>query len=424
MCLQTTARVASQVLLQTITALHCGTAAGESGCTNCTPASALSAPSRMQGAQRRRNGVAPTLAVLPLRPHPRRMQGVATAMRYPDESANTGAAAMSAEAAVLAAEEEASVDDQRQELVVLFKNAAKLIPPLAIDAVSGIVQRLRPAAGVGVGDAVLWQDTEVALTLLYELGEALLDEVNQPGCGGFAAAVLVTMTAPVPHQAHRLVASALLECNVRPPSLLCRWRCRRPVHQLAGFVHPRSGDSCVVPPCAATLRQSGLAAPRSHPYSDARLPGADGARAPPPTAGDARLLSLHAHRQGAPPQPQGLPPGAHPRPGAHRASDCGQPCARHRRSQSDCRPRYALHDNEAASSAASLQIILSPAAALHAFPSSAAALAPCHLHAIPAPRTHPAALRTTWLQVHEMRSCPWPFAWALRLDLFFCFLSL
>jgi exportin-T len=160
------------------------------------------------------------------------VQGIAVATRYPDDAAIAADAPASAEAAVLEADVQAATDDQRQELLTVLKNVAKLIPDDALAAVHAILARVvqPPDATAAAADeagrhahgsngsacaAASWQDVEAALMMLYELGEAMLDEVGKSGCGKFAADVLAVMAAELPHQAHRLVASALLECYVR-----------------------------------------------------------------------------------------------------------------------------------------------------------------------------------------------------------------
>ena len=71
------------------------------------------------------------------------LQGLATAMQYPEYSAITASGYSNPEMAVLAAEEEASMEEARQDLAILFKNTARLIPTASASAVSGILQGLR-----------------------------------------------------------------------------------------------------------------------------------------------------------------------------------------------------------------------------------------------------------------------------------------
>jgi hypothetical protein len=147
------------------------------------------------------------------------VQGVAEALRYPTDSAIMAGGAASVDAEVGEAEEESAIDERRFELLLLLKNAAKLIPGDAVSAVHSAVQRVLPDAS-GADKQVLWQDVECAVVLLYEIGEPLLDEVNKAGCGIFEETVLLLMASPLTHAHHRLVASALLECLVRCALLL------------------------------------------------------------------------------------------------------------------------------------------------------------------------------------------------------------
>jgi hypothetical protein len=136
-------------------------------------------------------------------------------MRYPNESLIVAGGATTAEAEVAETEEESATEDTRFELLLLLKNAAKLIPSAAVPAVHAAIQAVLPEAS-GTNEAgVLWQDVECVVVLLYEIGEPLLDEVNKPGCGMFEETALLLMASPIPHAQHRLVASALLECLVR-----------------------------------------------------------------------------------------------------------------------------------------------------------------------------------------------------------------
>lgn len=138
------------------------------------------------------------------------MQGLAVAMRYPADSAVPPALAASHEEEVLAEEEEEAIDERRHELSTLLRNTAKIIPRAAIAPVHALLSSLTAA-----GTSPRWQDVEVAVVMLYELGEALVDDVNSSSCGGFREPVTLLMSGGVPHQEHRLVAGAVLECFVR-----------------------------------------------------------------------------------------------------------------------------------------------------------------------------------------------------------------
>lgn len=138
------------------------------------------------------------------------IQGIAAAARYPDDSAVFGGVPKSQQEAVLSDEEEAAMDAARQELFVLMRNAAKLAPARAIELAHSLLRSMLPQE-----ETPSWQAAEIAVTLLYELGEALVEQVSEPHCGLFREPVTLLMSSEVPHAQHRLVAGALLECFVR-----------------------------------------------------------------------------------------------------------------------------------------------------------------------------------------------------------------
>ena len=108
--------------------------------------------------------------------------------------------------------------EQRQDLFTLFKNAAKLAPAEAYSFVGRqLAAALSPAGGGGpdAGGGAAWQDVEIALSLLYQLGEGAPEEALRPGSGMLAQLAGGLFGADVPAASHRLVALALLECYVR-----------------------------------------------------------------------------------------------------------------------------------------------------------------------------------------------------------------
>lgn len=178
------------------------------------------------------------------------LEGVAAAAKYPQDGANeaedgstgpglgsnsSSSKARLGDAEVLAAREEQwEVEERRKELLVLLKNAAKLAFPEALNFVASRLQAALSGASGGnstssnsskaAGTAAAggsFQDTEVAVTLLYELGEGAPEEALKPGTGGLAQLVLmlVTQGQSLPAGNHRLVALAVLETCVR----YCRW---------------------------------------------------------------------------------------------------------------------------------------------------------------------------------------------------------
>jgi hypothetical protein len=157
---------------------------------------------------------------------------------------------ISGDAAYQAAREEQwEVEERRKELLVLFRNTAKLAFPEALAFVGGRVQAVlaRAAAeaaaaaggggggggaaaangvagGQGGGSAggLKFQDSELAVTLVYELGEGAPEEAMRPGSGGLSQLVLLLLehAGSLPAGQHRLVALALLETCVRYCKLL------------------------------------------------------------------------------------------------------------------------------------------------------------------------------------------------------------
>lgn len=102
--------------------------------------------------------------------------------------------------------------DRRQELFTLFRNAASLVRP---EAYAFVGNRLQAALGGSGGGAVPWQDVEVTVSLLYQLGEGAPEADVKPGSGVLAQLAAGIMATEVPAAKHRLVALALLETYVR-----------------------------------------------------------------------------------------------------------------------------------------------------------------------------------------------------------------
>ncbi len=212
------------------------------------------------------------------------LEGVAAAARYPDGGANeaddgstgrglggdrgnAGRGGVPTEAEQLAAREEQwEVEERRRELLVLLRNAAKLTFPEALSFVTARLQSALSsgggsgssgcggsggggggggggaaaaaaggggsggggpgsaaagaAAGCG-GGSCAFQDSELAVSLLYELGEGAPEDELKPG-GGLGQLVLLLLARCDDLRAgsHRLVALALLETVVRYLRLL------------------------------------------------------------------------------------------------------------------------------------------------------------------------------------------------------------
>eukprot|EP00879_Flechtneria_rotunda_P017634 GHRR01018485.1.p1 GENE.GHRR01018485.1~~GHRR01018485.1.p1 ORF type:complete len:825 (+),score=308.84 GHRR01018485.1:604-3078(+) len=195
------------------------------------------------------------------------LQGVAAATRYPDNGANeaddgsegpglgsssttassstigvtaNGSGRLSDADLVAAREEQYEVEERRKELLVLLKNAAKLAFREALNFVAGKLQAVLAADGSsgnglsngsataagavagalkanGIAGSVPFQDSELAVTLVYELGEGAPEEALKPSSGTLVQLVLLLLAQAesLPAGRHRLVALAMLETCVR-----------------------------------------------------------------------------------------------------------------------------------------------------------------------------------------------------------------
>ncbi|GBF91404.1 exportin [Raphidocelis subcapitata] len=297
----------------------------------------------------RRNQTLPPNAALHLRSV---LEGVAAAARYPDESANEGAGpdgVPPGEAEALAAREEQwEVEERRRELFVVLKNVAKLSLG---DALAFVGQQLQavaqhaaaanggaaaaaaangggsggaggsgsPTRRGGGGGGCTFQEVEIAVAMLYELGEGAPDDSLKPGSGalGQLALLLLGGGGALPRGRHRLVALAAMEAATRyarvvqqspaaipgalslflepgrglghpSPDVSTRacYLFSRLVKQLRSSLRPYAGDIlaslqphlvrvATVPPPAAAAAAGGAAA---------AAPGGPGAAAPSPAA--------------------------------------------------------------------------------------------------------------------------------------------
>jgi exportin-T len=179
--------------------------------------------------------------------------GVVVNSVYPQDSFNDEGASSNMFAEESAArEEQQEVEERRKELFVLLKNVAKLVFSEALRFTGQLLQLVldgssnsssggagsggasgSQAAGLGTPaaangtpvkaaaangtPAVRWQDVEVAVTCVYELGEGAPEEALKPGSGdlGQLALLLMSRGAQLPCGQHRLVALATLEVTVR-----------------------------------------------------------------------------------------------------------------------------------------------------------------------------------------------------------------
>jgi exportin-T len=176
---------------------------------------------------------------------------IAAASGLASTSSSSSSARLSDAAYQAAREEQFDIEEQRKELLSLFRNTARLAFPEALQFTAGKVQAVlaaaaaagavgspvAAAASVGLANGVAcspaaaegrgpsssrFQDTELAVTLVYELGEVAPEEAMKPGSGGLAQLVMMLLdpSAPLPAGQHRLVVLAVLEACVRYSRLL------------------------------------------------------------------------------------------------------------------------------------------------------------------------------------------------------------
>eukprot|EP00889_Picochlorum_renovo_P007589 jgi/Picre1/34619/NNA_002087.t1 len=181
------------------------------------------------------------------------IEAAALCSRFDDVSSVYPIEPSSSEEKVMSEEEENNVSTRRQEVFALFRNAAKLIPP---DAFEFVAQKTRSSL-IHHGGTMSWQDAELALSLLYQIGEGATEaafkaatETNAPLVE--IASFVIRIDESI--ASHRLVALALLEACARyskvamfqtdlVPLLASKFFGR------AGLGHPSSS----VPPRAAYL---------------------------------------------------------------------------------------------------------------------------------------------------------------------------
>lgn len=136
------------------------------------------------------------------------LSGVALAGRYAANNEVENRAGMGAGA--MDKEEQLAAEERRRELLTLYKNISKIAFSEVLNFTSGLLQEV-VSGGTGSSPA----DVEMAVTLLYELGEGAPEETLKAGCGALGQLALVLMQGPVPHNSHRAVALAVLETFVR-----------------------------------------------------------------------------------------------------------------------------------------------------------------------------------------------------------------
>eukprot|EP00210_Caulerpa_lentillifera_P004301 g4104.t1 len=134
------------------------------------------------------------------------MQGVLLAARYPNESIISPSGQYSSTGQNSAANEEIeAVSNKRGELFTIFKNIVRIDSELVIQILQIELQRTLQ------NTQAPFQDVEILLTAIFELGEACTAFMQQPGCGPLAALVLPLIQSNVPNARHQIISIALLE---------------------------------------------------------------------------------------------------------------------------------------------------------------------------------------------------------------------
>ncbi|MEW5306130.1 MAG: hypothetical protein WDW36_008620 [Sanguina aurantia] len=112
-------------------------------------------------------------------------------------------------------EEQEEVEERRRELFVLFRNIGKIAFPETVAFVGAVLQ------SVSSKPNSRFQEVEVAVALLYELGEGAPEDSLKAEGGALAQLALALMSqASLPCCRHPLVALTVLECHVRYLKLL------------------------------------------------------------------------------------------------------------------------------------------------------------------------------------------------------------
>lgn len=178
------------------------------------------------------------------------MEAAATNARFSDDSSVYSVSASSQEEQVVVDEEEATVAARRQDIFTLFRNAAKLVPR---EAYTLVARRLESSLGKS-DHPPSWQDAELALSLLYQVGEGATDADLKPSAGPLAELASAVIQVNDSLAYHRLVALALLEACARYSKVALHQPDLIPLLASkffgpAGLGHPSSS----VPPRAAYL---------------------------------------------------------------------------------------------------------------------------------------------------------------------------
>ncbi|GAX84343.1 hypothetical protein CEUSTIGMA_g11765.t1 [Chlamydomonas eustigma] len=149
------------------------------------------------------------------------LEGLAMTSRYPVDSAceHGGVLPVSGPELSAAREEQAEVEEKRRDLFSLFKNISKIAFAESVAFVTAQLQKATSPPALGRPE-VTFQEAEMAVVLLYELGEGAPEEALKSDSGALGQLAVALMQANLPSARHRLVAMAVLETYVRYSKIL------------------------------------------------------------------------------------------------------------------------------------------------------------------------------------------------------------
>ncbi|EOD17521.1 hypothetical protein EMIHUDRAFT_458979 [Emiliania huxleyi CCMP1516] len=112
-------------------------------------------------------------------------------------------------------DDETSFADYRREVSTLFRSAARVHPSLACAFVKSTLQSVLGASDAERPEGVQWSHVEVALWLLYLLGEGLPEATTREKGGPFGELMLALLSSSAASHPHAAVSLQYLEIVVR-----------------------------------------------------------------------------------------------------------------------------------------------------------------------------------------------------------------
>mmetsp|Transcript_31323 Transcript_31323/g.98135 ORF Transcript_31323/g.98135 Transcript_31323/m.98135 type:complete len:797 (-) Transcript_31323:591-2981(-) len=112
-------------------------------------------------------------------------------------------------------DDETSFADYRREVSTLFRSAARVHPSLACAFVKSTLQSVLGGSDAERTDGVHWSHVEVALWLLYLLGEGLPEATTREKGGPFGELMLALLSSSAASHPHAAVSLQYLEIVVR-----------------------------------------------------------------------------------------------------------------------------------------------------------------------------------------------------------------